>query len=142
MYLTILAIVQMRWRSSGSGSSTSACRCSKIPTGRCSRSACCAAAIDFGRAIVIGAITAGNSTILRTGRMIRASPGIDTDSVVELAAETGASLSGGMITSQGLRQAQHDTSIRSEAADHVSSRRQYDAAFEPALWKLKPVDAS
>ena len=51
---TILATVQMRWRSSGPGSSTSAFRCSRIPTGRCSRNACCAAAIDFGRPIVIG----------------------------------------------------------------------------------------
>jgi hypothetical protein len=75
--------------------------------------------------------------------MMRASPGIVTDSVGELAAaETGASLSGGMITSHGLRQAEHNTSIRGEAADRVSSHGQYDAAFEPALWKLKPMDAS
>ena len=49
-----------------------------MPIGRCSRKACWAAAIDFGRAIVMGATTPGNSTILRTGTMIRASAGIGT----------------------------------------------------------------
>jgi hypothetical protein len=86
MYLTILAMVQMRCRSSGPGSSTSAFRCSRIPIGRCSRSACWAAAIDFARAIVTGAITAGNSTMLRTGTMISASEGIATVSAFAPAA--------------------------------------------------------
>jgi hypothetical protein len=67
------------------------------PTGRCSRNACCAAAIDFGRAIVIGAMTDGNSTTLRTATMIRASDGIATDCIFEAAAaEAGSRSSGGM----------------------------------------------
>ena len=51
------------------GSSISASRCSTMPIGRCSRTACWAAAIDFGRPMVIGATMPGNSTVLRTGRM-------------------------------------------------------------------------
>ena len=43
-------MVPTRCRSSGPGSANSALRWSRIPIGRCSRTACCAAAIDFGSA--------------------------------------------------------------------------------------------
>ncbi len=46
-----------------------------MPTWRWSRTACCAAAIDFGRPSVIGSTSPGNSTVLRTGTMISASAG-------------------------------------------------------------------
>src|SRR5665647_3852159 len=96
----MLATVQTRWSSSGPGSFASGVRCSRIPIGRWSRNACWAAAIDFGRPMVMGATTPGNSTVLRTGMMIRASFGIDTVSawVVAVAdeAEVGSSLAGGM----------------------------------------------
>src|SRR5208282_6701759 len=44
-------------------------------TWRCSRTACCAAAIDFGRPSVIGSTRPGNNTVLRTGTMMSASGG-------------------------------------------------------------------
>src|ERR1700686_1994121 len=99
MYRTILAIVQIRCSSSGAGSFVSGFRCNTIPTGRCSRNACCAAAIDFGRPMVMGARTPGNKTVLRTGMMIRASLGIGADSAglaVEDDVEAGSSLAGDM----------------------------------------------
>ncbi len=71
-------------------------RCNRIPIGRCSRSACCAAAIDFGRPMVMGATTPGNSTVLRTGMMISASSGIGTGSVPAAAAEVESPLAGDM----------------------------------------------
>ena len=45
------------------------------PIGRSSRTACWAAAIEVGRPMAIGATIPGNSTMLRTGRMISASSG-------------------------------------------------------------------
>jgi hypothetical protein len=50
-----------------------------MPIGRCSRTACWAAAIEVARAIVIGKMTSGNSTVLRTGTMISASLGIGAE---------------------------------------------------------------
>src|ERR1700733_2124743 len=136
----ILATVQSRCRSSGAGSSTSTFRCSRIPIGRCSRNACWAAAIDFARSIAIGATTPGNSTVLRTGIMIRASPGIGTGPV---SVGLRSSLVGDMavleqicleqislqtnFASNRFCQAQDNASIRGEAADGVTPYRQYDA---------------
>src|ERR1043166_7238818 len=53
MNRTTLATVPNRCMSIGDGSATFASRCMRMPTGRCSRMACCAAAIDFGRPTVI-----------------------------------------------------------------------------------------
>jgi hypothetical protein len=46
-----------------------------MPTCFWSRTACCAAAMDFGRPTVIGNTMPGNSAMLRTGTMINASAG-------------------------------------------------------------------
>ena len=57
------------------GSSGLASRCIRMPTWRCSRTACWAAAIEPGRPTLIGRTMPGNSTVLRTGTMISASDG-------------------------------------------------------------------
>ena len=59
------------------GSSFSAWRCSTIRIWRCSRTACCAAAMVAGRPSVIGKTISGNSTVLRTGTTMKASDGSD-----------------------------------------------------------------
>src|SRR4051794_32723602 len=138
----MLATVQIRLRSSGPGSSASGFRCSRIPTGRCSRKACWAAATDFDRPTVIGKTTPGNRTVLRTGTMISASLGIGTESAWPAAVdEAGLSeLTGDIITSHRLRQTQRDASIYREAADRVSPGGQQNASFESALRKLKAMN--
>src|SRR5215510_12215109 len=65
----------MRCMSSAVGSETSASRCIRMPTWRCSRTACWAAAIDLVRPTVIGSTTPGKRTVLRTGTTINASGG-------------------------------------------------------------------
>src|SRR5687768_9237092 len=75
MYRRTLAIVPTQCRSSGPGRSTSGLLCSSTPSGRCERAASCAAARELSRPMVTGRITPGNSTKLRTGRMMSASSG-------------------------------------------------------------------
>src|SRR6478736_7268332 len=63
-----------------------------IPICRWSRSACWAAATDFGRMTATGITTPGNSTKLRTGTMMVASGGRAGSSGVRLSATAGLRL--------------------------------------------------
>src|ERR1700686_3172017 len=131
----------IRERSSGVGSSASGFRCNRMPIGRCSRNACWAAATDFGRAMVMGATTPGNSTVLRTGTMIRASLGIGTASACGAADEVEADSSRAMTKpSHRLRQPQRNASVHGEAADGGASDGQREAALKPALRQLEPMN--
>ena len=61
-------------------------RWSSTPIGRCRRAASCAAARERSRPTVIGSTTPGNSTTLRTGRMMSASSGSGRDLALVLRA--------------------------------------------------------
>src|SRR6185312_9924875 len=135
----MFATVQTRYSSSGAGSFTSGFRCNRIPIGRCSRSACCAAATDLGRAMVIGATAPGNSTMLRTATMIRASSGMRAASRAGLVG-IACSLSDDMASFR-LCQTDRDTAVHGEAVDRIASSGQRDPALEPALRNLEPVNA-
>ena len=114
-----------------------------MPTCRCSRNACWAAAIDFGRPIVIGITTPGNSTVLRTGTMMRPSDGIARPLLIRRRAGNGllGSIVDDMaISSTGFGEAQAYAAIGGETADGVTPRRQCNAALEPALRQLETVD--
>src|SRR6202451_4230202 len=133
----MLAIVPMRCMSIAVGSSTSAERCNRMPTWRCSRTACCAAAIDFGRPKVIGSIRPGNSTVLRTGTMISASAGNGGKAPppVPSFAITSAT------SSPHFLQCNHQTTGGSGAAYRaVAAGRQPQPAVEPPLWQFEPMD--
>jgi len=85
--------------------------------------------------MVIGATTPGNSTVLRTGMMIRAS--------VE---SHGAGIGAIFVDwrhghpQADFDRAQHDASVHREAADGVTSLGQQNATLEPALRQLEAVD--
>ncbi len=71
----IVAAVPIRCSSSNDGSSVSGFFCSRNPTLPSTRTASWAPATVFSRLIATGRITPGNSTRLRTGRMINMSSG-------------------------------------------------------------------
>src|ERR1700748_1022649 len=150
-----LATVPTRCRSSGAGSFRSASRCSRLPICRCSRIACCAAAMASGRPRVIGAIMPGNNTVLRTAMMISASAGMATDGLADGgleddgAPELPATLSDDIRISldrflvdflDRFGEAEADAALGGEAADRVAAQRQRDAALEPALRQFHAVD--
>src|SRR6185295_5881778 len=148
----MFATVPTRCRSSGPGSATSASRCITIPMGRSSRTACWTAATDFGRATLKGAMRPGNSTALRTGRMMRASPGSGTAPDASDAAAAGPPgsfaspdapkrLNGFIAPLRRLFKAEVQAALGREAVDGlVAGRRQRDAPLEPALRQLQAVD--
>src|SRR6476646_8779135 len=76
--------------SPGPGSFTLWSRCIRMPIWRCSRTACCAAATDVGRPTLMGSTMPGNSTVLRTGTMMRESDGRDAAAAVGDLASTSA----------------------------------------------------
>src|SRR5580704_4707583 len=132
----------MRCRSIGAGSAVSEFRCIRIPTGRWSRTACWAAAIERWRPMVIGSMMPGNRTVLRTGTMISASggkggsgpawPALISDSPGDLVS-----------TTEGLRFLQSDQQAAvGGGTPHraVAPARQAHAALEPALRQLQAVD--
>src|SRR5829696_2903887 len=91
----------------------------------------------------------GKSTILRTGRMMSASPGSGTACVVPCDCG-GVLLFGGRgpvlssktmgASSSQLREAEYETTIHSEPAGGIAPRREGNAALEASLRKLKAVD--
>src|SRR5215469_4713272 len=134
----------MRCMSIAVGSSTSAARCNKMPTWRWSRTACCAAAIDFGRPSVIGSTRPGNSTVLRTGTMIIASGG-SGGSVVPPAAPVAALSLALMCWSATIGacflQCHDQTTGRGYAAHAgITPRRQAQPAVKAALRQFEPMD--
>src|SRR5436190_2267420 len=142
----------MRCISSGEGSFTLASRCISTPIGRCSRTACWAAATDFGRPMVTGITTPGNSTKLRTGMMIMASGGNGLMAVV-LPVACGAPLAGeppwsntylasvAATEPSSLFQGDREAPMHGRAAHRaIDAGRQTDAAFKPPLRQLEPVD--
>ncbi len=142
----------MRCMSIGVGSATSALRCIRMPTGRCSRTACCAAAIERGRPTVIGITMPGNSTVLRTGTMISASGGSGGRArrrrVVRAPARPASAmlLSGlhDLVVSHGrprFLQCDQQTAVAGRALDGaVAPGRQPHAPLEPSLRQLEAVD--
>src|SRR5665213_4108470 len=141
----------MRCMSTALGSATSGSRCLRMPTGRCSRSACCAAAIDFARPTVTGITMPGNSTKLRTGTMIIASAGTG-GSWLSWRGFSGAPPErpapslierrfSNSTTESSLLQGDQQTAIRHRPADiDVASRRQPHAPFEAALRQFEAMD--
>src|SRR5579871_1858706 len=132
----MLAMVPTRCMSIPAGSATLSSRCISTPIWRCSRTACCAAAIDFGRPTVTGATVFGNSTRLRTGTMMTASAGMAGKAVFTVAlvstSATGASQ---------LLECDDEAAV-DVAALHVavSPGRQPQAALEAALRQFEAMD--
>src|SRR5690606_32493822 len=106
----------------------------RIPTGRLLRAASCAAATDLARPTVIGNTVPGNSTMFRTGRMMRAS--------------AGRSMSGGgadccwsfiFETSDELAQNDDEAAVHELAScDLVAAGRERQAPLEAAGGDLHP----
>src|SRR5512142_996261 len=111
-------MVPTRCMSIPAGSSTPTSRCIRTPICFCSRTACCAAAIDFGRPIVIGITVLGNSTMLRTGTMMIASAGIGAKALfaVALVLLMSASATGASLLGQ-LGQRDHEAAVDIAALD-------------------------
>src|ERR1700722_16431238 len=127
----------MRCMSIAVGSSTSAERCNRMPTWRCSRTACCAAAIDFGRPKVIGSTRPGNSTVLRTGTMISASAGNGGKAPPPDPSFASTSAT----SSPHFLQCNHQTTGGGGAAHcAVAAGRQPEPPVEPPLRQFEPVD--
>src|SRR3974390_18222 len=95
--------------------------------------ACWAAATEFGRLIVMGATTPGNSTILRTAMMIVTSSGI------RIALTPGA-LAALACSVSRLCEGEDDAPFPGAVTDRIAPRRQSDAPLETALRELEPVD--
>src|SRR6516165_8935178 len=132
----------MRCMSIAVGSSTSAARCNRMPTWRWSRTACCAAAIDFGRPSVIGSTKPGNNTVLRTGTMISASGG--KPGSVAPAADDALSFAliccSATVRSRFL-QGDHEATGRCRAANAgIASRRQAQAPVEAPLRQFETMN--
>src|SRR5262245_29430065 len=129
--------------SSAVGSETSASRCIRMPTWRCSRTACWAAAIDFVRPTVIGSTTPGNSTVLRTGTMISASGGSggsDDEPLVALVSPAD-NISNSATGISHFLQGNHQTAIDHRAANRaVAPARKRHATLEPPLRQFQPMD--
>src|SRR5215207_4259742 len=147
----MLASVPTAWRSAGPGLSTVASRCRTTPMGWSSRTACWAAAMDRGRPMAIGATMPGNSTTLRTGRMMRASAGSDAEAEASWApgepAPEGATPAGRSkrITvrspSSGFGEAETQAALGREAAHGVvAAGGQQDAPLEAPLRQFEAMD--
>src|SRR3954453_3560525 len=147
----MLAIVPMRCMSIGDGSSSCGSRCIRMPTGRCSRTACCAAAIERCRPTVTGITTPGNRTKFRTGMMIIASGGNGGSGAsgrVWFGWMEGdpppCSMRIWLISATGhprLLKRDHDAAAGRLPADRrIAAGRQTDAPLETALRQFKTVD--
>src|SRR5579863_4696307 len=132
----------MRCMSSAVGSSTAASRCNRMPTWRCSRTACCAAMTDFGRPSVIGSTSPGNSTVLRTGTMMSASGGNGGSAPPPCDAPSFARISSATIRTHFL-QRNHETAVGIGAAHPaIAPGRQRQPPEKASLGQLKAVDGS
>src|SRR6516162_1932014 len=131
----------MRCMSMPSGSATSAARCKRMPTWRWSRTACCAAATDFGRPSVIGSTKPGNNTTLRTGTTMSASAGSGGNGPVPGALASLAKISGSATAHPCFLQ-RNDKATGDHGAAHigVTAGRQPDASIEPPLRQLEPMN--
>src|SRR5947207_13025996 len=134
----------MRCMSIAVGSSTSAARCSRIPTWRWSRTACCAAAIDFGRPSVIGSTRPGNSTVVRTGTTISASGGSGGGAAPPgpPAAPPYLALMCASATIRPRFLQGHDQTAGGSRAAHagIAAGRQAQPAIKPSLRKFESMD--
>src|SRR5215831_17718632 len=127
--------------SSGAGSDTSASRCNKMPTWRWSRTACCAAAIDFGRPSVIGSTRPGNKTVLRTGTMMSASGGKGGNVVAPDPAWFDDNISASATMRPRFLQGNHQTSIDDRAAyAAITAGRQSQPPVEAALRQFEAMN--
>src|SRR5438132_6898591 len=135
------ATVPKRCRSIAAGSAISGSRCITMPTCRCSRTACWAAAIERGRPIVTGSTMPGNRTILRTGTMMSASPGTGAIAAAPLAGAAACATSGSATDGSNLLQRDQEATVGRGAAHRaVAARRQPHATLEAALRQLEAVD--
>ena len=111
-----------------------------MPTGFCSLTALCAARTERGRPSVIGNTIAGNSTMPRTGTMIRASAAMAATAPAEVLFRR---IRGGVVSHCGLRLLQCDQAgNRWTPIDEWrrSGQREANPAFEAPLRKLETVD--
>src|SRR5208282_4194080 len=139
----MLASVPMRCMSIGVGSATSGSRCSRMPTWRWSRTACCAAATDFGRPSVIGNTRPGNSTVLRTGTMISASGGNGGSEPPPSADAVLARISASATARPRFLQRDHQAAVDDGAAHGaVVYGRKLQPAVKAALRQFEPMNHS
>src|SRR5580700_966484 len=139
----MLAIVPMPCMSIGIGSSACVFRCIRTPTGRCSRTACCAPKMERGRLTVTGITMLGKSTVLRTGTMISASGGADGVGAGALPASASDTPWSWASTTEGSQFLQRDNEAAvggRTAHCAVAPRGKPHAALEAALRELKPMD--
>src|SRR5579864_1457013 len=127
----------------GAGSAISELRCIRIPTCRWSRTACWAAAIERCRPSVIGKMTPGKSTTVRTGTMISASGGKGGGGAVGRPALASDPPGNVVSATERLRFLQGDqqAAVGGGPADRaVAPARKAHAALEPALRKLQAMN--
>src|SRR5579863_10217529 len=140
----MFATVPMRCMSFADGSASSGSRCMRMPTWRWSRTACCAAATDLVRPSVIGSTSPGNSTVERTGTMIKASAGNGGSAPPDASLASWASFACNSISATIIPcflQRDHQTTGDGGAVDAaVAAGRQPYPAIEPALRQFEPVD--
>src|SRR5690554_3271589 len=106
-----------------------------MPIGRWLRAASCAAAMDCWRPMVSGSTMPGNSTVLRTGRMISTSSGRRDG-----AGDLFSALAIARCLSHS-PQVDRNTAVRELLAlELVRARREHDLALEPALRYLQAPD--
>src|SRR5271155_1269259 len=110
-----------------------------MPTGFCSLTAACAASTERGRPSVIGSTVAGNSTNPRTGTMIRASGGNGGEGAA-LRGPSEPVVASAICSLRFLQRYEHVAVGMRPVDGAVSSGRQMDAAFKPALRQLESVD--
>src|SRR3954447_18166756 len=141
----ILATVPIRCMSMGAGSATSAARCMRMPICRSSRTACCAAAIERPRPMVIGNTRPGNKTRLRTGTIIRASGGNGAmDAAARFPLSSDLPRNWASVTQLSrFFQRKHETSVAYGVAHRaIAPRRKPHAALESPLGQLETMDDS
>src|SRR5580658_10288910 len=127
--------------STGIGSSFSALRCIKTPTGFCSLTALWAAMTERGRLSAIGSTVLGNSTMPRTGTMMRPSGGNGGEFAPPWLSSEWASAGASAILSLRLVQRNKQATVQRRSMDGVvAARGKTNTALEPALRKLEAVD--
>src|SRR5579863_9567299 len=140
----MFATVPMRCMSFADGSASSGSRCMRMPTWRWSRTACWAAATDLVRPSVIGSTSPGNSTVERTGTMIKASAGNGGNAPPDASLASWASFACNSISATigpCFLQRDHQTSSDGGTIDAaVAAGRQPYPAIEPPLRQFEPVD--
>src|ERR1700686_908600 len=139
----MFATVPIRCMSIGAGPTTSGLGCIRMPTCRWSRTACCAAAIERWRPMVIGITRLGNRTTLRTGTMMRASGGKGgIGEGARLALSSDVLRKRVSVTERSCFLQRHEeASVGYSVADRaVAPRRKPHAALEPALRKLETMN--